>query len=192
MKLVLFDFDGTLTNKDSFIEFVRFSHSNLDLFKSVLPLAIPLAISKLQSKDGGQIKEVLVKKLYGGMNEGELRNLGIAFSKDVIPNIINQEILNQLLSSQENGDHICIVSASLDLWLKPWCESMGLNFICTELEFTDEKCTGLFATPNCNFEEKALRIKSKFDLSKYNEIIAYGNSKGDQAMFDLATSYHKI
>ena len=45
---------------------------------------------------------------------------------------------------------------------------------------------GAFATPNCNREEKARRIRAAFDLQQFASIIAYGNSSGDAAMFALA------
>ncbi|KAA8711021.1 haloacid dehalogenase-like hydrolase [Helicobacter canis] len=47
--------------------------------------------------------------------------------------------------------------------------------------------SGEFATPNCYGEQKAVRIKARYDLSRYEEIYAYGDSKGDTAMLALAT-----
>ena len=47
--------------------------------------------------------------------------------------------------------------------------------------------SGEFATPNCYGEQKAVRIRARYDLSNYAEIYAYGDSKGDRAMLELAT-----
>lgn len=47
--------------------------------------------------------------------------------------------------------------------------------------------SGYFATPNCYGAQKAIRIKARYDLAKYDEIYAYGDSKGDREMLALAT-----
>ena len=38
-----------------------------------------------------------------------------------------------------------IVSGSLDLYLRPWCESLGLGLICNRLESHDGRLTGRYA-----------------------------------------------
>jgi HAD superfamily phosphoserine phosphatase-like hydrolase len=78
------------------------------------------------------------------------------------------------------------VSASLDIWVKPFADKYGVSCLCTETQYINGKCTGKFETPNCNGLEKANRIRQRYDLAQYNEVIAYGNSRGDAAMFDLA------
>ena len=86
-----------------------------------------------------------------------------------------------------------IVSASISNYLKPWCDEMGFHLICTELEVKDGKLTGKFSTPNCNGTEKVRRIKEKYDLSIYDEIHVFGNSKGDFPMLELGThKYYKF
>jgi len=88
---------------------------------------------------------------------------------------------------------VVIVSASISNYLKPWCDEMGFDLIPTELEVIDGKLTGRFSTPNCNGKEKVRRIKEKYNLSEYNEIHVFGNSKGDLPMLELAThKYYKF
>lgn len=40
---------------------------------------------------------------------------------------------------------------------------------------------------NCHGIEKVNRIRNAVDLSNYDDIYAYGDSKGDSGMLDLAT-----
>jgi len=88
---------------------------------------------------------------------------------------------------------VVIVSASISNYLKPWCNEMGFDLISTELEVNDGKLTGRFSTPNCNGEEKVRRIKEKYNLSEYDEIHVFGNSKGDLPMLELGThKYYKF
>ncbi|MBK7669085.1 MAG: HAD-IB family phosphatase [Sphingobacteriaceae bacterium] len=85
------------------------------------------------------------------------------------------------------GHVISIVSASLDIWIRPFCEKHGIDYLCTEIEYVNGISTGKLLTPNCNGAEKAVRIKQRYNLTDYSSIIAYGNSSGDKAMFDLTT-----
>ena len=63
---------------------------------------------------------------------------------------------------------------------------MGL--ICTKAKYDEQGFfTGKFASPNCNYQEKKNRIEKEIDLSLYDQIIAFGDTKGDEAMFSIAT-----
>ncbi|MCZ6166669.1 hypothetical protein O6B35_01880 [Campylobacter ureolyticus] len=46
---------------------------------------------------------------------------------------------------------------------------------------------------NCYAKEKVRRIKETFDLSKFDKIIAYGDSRGDKEMIEFADEgYYKF
>ena len=49
-----------------------------------------------------------------------------------------------------------------------------------------KKVSGRFATKNCYGIEKANRINDMNDLKQYNQIYAYGDSRGDREMLTLA------
>ena len=56
----------------------------------------------------------------------------------------------------------------------------------------DNIITGNFITKNCYGQEKVNRIKESYDLSKYDLIYAYGDSRGDKEMLELANnSFYK-
>ena len=105
---------------------------------------------------------------------------------------IRQSFLDFNQNLDYSNSKIVIVSASISNYLKPWCDEMGFHLICTELEVKDGKLTGKFSTLNCNGTEK-VRIKEKYDLSIYDEIHMFGNSKGDFPMLELGThKYYKF
>ena len=79
-----------------------------------------------------------------------------------------------------------MISASLDIWLKPWTEYLGVELICTKMKFEQGIFTGAFANANCNGNEKVNRIKALLRLEDYQPIYAYGNSSGDKPMLALA------
>lgn len=121
-----------------------------------------------------------------------MKALGAGFYAKIIPGLLRSDLLETLRLAVKNGEKVVIVSASLDLWLRPFCHVEGFELLCTELEFLDGKYTGRFSTPNCNGQEKAVRILADYDLQSYEKTIAYGNSEGDAAMFELADEVFKF
>ena len=98
----------------------------------------------------------------------------------------------EYVDNLDSTDTIVIVSTSIKNYLEPWCKNNGFNLLCTELEVINQKLTGKFETPNCNYNEKVKRILNDYDLNSYDEIYAFGNSPGDYQMMKLANKkYYK-
>lgn len=85
---------------------------------------------------------------------------------------------------------VVVVSASIEDWLKPWCDENKVKLIATKLEFKNELITGRFASENCYGEEKVRRIKEVYALESFEYIYAYGDSSGDIKMLSLADEQH--
>lgn len=191
--LVLFDFDGTLTKRDTFPQFVFVTQG---YFKGLLGFlifspCIILFLAKLI--DGAKLKEKLVAFYFRGQMENVLNLNGKAFIEKLSKeNGFNLDVLEKLENHKSQNQSICIVSASLDIWIKPFCDKHSIDYLCTELDYVKGSSNGKLKTPNCNGPEKAVRIKQKYNLAEYSNIIAYGNSGGDKAMFELATETHLV
>lgn len=191
--LVLFDFDGTLTKRDTFLQFIFFSHGYLRGAIGFIIYSPIIFLFLVGLIDGSKLKEKLISYYFKGESENVLKLMGTEFIKDLKKrDEFNEPLLQKMISYKAKGNTVGLVSASLDIWLIPFCEQNNVDCLCTEIEFIDGICTGKLLTANCNREEKALRIKKRYILSEYPKIIAYGNSKGDQAMFDLANETHMI
>ncbi|MBK6996086.1 MAG: HAD-IB family hydrolase [Lewinellaceae bacterium] len=185
--LHLCDFDGTLTRGDSFVRFLLFAVPLPRLIAGGFVLALKfsgLIFSGKWSNEAG--KAAVLSVFFRGKSVAEMKTLGEEFCQKKIPALLCTELLNDLRRAFQNGETVVIVSASPDVWLRPFCATEGFDLLCTELEFESGQFTGNFSTPNCNGAEKARRIRKKFDLDAFEKITAYGNSKGDEAMFSLA------
>src|SRR5690606_4450033 len=99
---------------------------------------------------------------------------------------LNPKLLEQLIQHQELGHEVVLVSASLDLYLKPVCSYLNIDLICSEVEIKAGKITGFYQTPDCSNIQKKIRILEKYNLQDYAEIYAYGNSEEDEEMLSLA------
>lgn len=79
-----------------------------------------------------------------------------------------------------------VVSASLDVYLKPWCEAYGIEVICSELEERNGMLTGGYTQGDCSATSKVIRLRERYDLASYPVIYAYGDSDDDREMLDIA------
>lgn len=184
--LALFDFDGTITSKDSLLEFIKFASGKVG-FLLIMGLFSPVIFYYVFVKKDGEIAKMKVLSyLFKGKSKDELSGKGNEFAEKIIPNILLPKALNEIETFKAKGDRIIVISASLEIWLKPWTDKMGLELLCTKMEFIDGKFTGKFSTPNCNGQEKVNRIKSLLNIDEYKPVYAYGNSNGDKPMLGLA------
>lgn len=185
--IAFFDFDGTLTSKDSFGLFAKHSVGTMRYLISVL-LSIPdIILWKSGKITNSKAKQRLFSRLYKGRSKAWFENKGVSFSS-IIDSHLNDTGMSLLQEHISAGDDICIVTASLSTWIVPWAHKNGImTVIATEPEFDDKgNLTGKFATPNCHGKEKVERIKDLLSLSggRYYKATAYGDSKSDMEMIN--------
>ena len=185
--LILFDFDGTLTQKDTFFQFIFFTCGTFKTVMGFILLSPLVLLYFVKIVSASSLKKKILSFFYNEKKYFCLNEKGKNFINHLHSSgNLKTEIIVKMKEYKTAGDEVCIVSASPDTWIRPFAAEYLVNYICTELEYENEKFNGQFKTKNCNGPEKAARIKEKYNLSDFNEIIAYGNSKGDKEMFDLA------
>ncbi|HWY10165.1 MAG TPA: HAD-IB family phosphatase [Bacteroidia bacterium] len=186
--LVLFDFDGTLTKRDTFPQFIFFSQGYLKGLCGFLVFSPMVLLFFLKVVSGARLKEKVAAYFFKSINQDELKIKGKFFIENLsATDGFNDPVMKSLQNYKAAGVEVCIVSASLDIWIEPFCKQFNLNYLCTELGYENGICSGTFKTPNCNNNEKAVRIRQKYNLNDFSKIVAYGNSNGDKEMFELAT-----
>ena len=186
-ELYLFDFDGTITNRDSLLQFLAYSKNSWQLLSGylyILPFAV---LMKLKLYSNQKAKTKLFSFHFKGMGIEEFDQLCMDYSQNELPKIIKTSFLDYLTAlKQENKDKtFVVVSASFKSYLKYWSNSMGFDLLATELEVKNGTLTGKFDTKNCYGIEKVNRIKAVYDLSNYNTISVFGDSRGDKEMLLL-------
>ena len=184
--LVLFDFDGTLTAKDSFIAFLRASNSPQKFFSGLLFLSPVLIFYKLGIIPNWKAKEIVIRFFYRGMDAENFFGLCKSFSEKNIPMLVKENAVKKLKEHIAAGHRAAVVTASLEPYMEEWCRTIGVDLIGTRLEIAGGKITGRFDGNNCYGEEKAKRIRGKYSLDTFEKIIAYGDSRGDKEMLELA------
>ena len=184
--LVLFDFDGTLTAKDSFISFLRATNSTLKFFSGFILLSPVLVLYKLGLMPNWKAKKKVIRFFYRGMKTGEFFSLCKIFSEKNIPALVKDNAMKKLSEHLAAQHQVVIVTASLEPYVEGWCKKTGIDLIATRLEMREGKITGNYSGKNCYGKEKANRIREKYSLESFDKIIAYGDSEGDKEMMELA------
>lgn len=186
MRLALFDFDGTLTNKDTLFEYLKFYKGSRKFYIGLLYLSPVLLLFKLGFIRNWRAKEILITYFLGNtptkIFEESCRN----FVQNKLPSLIRQEAFDKLNIHKFQGDEIYIVSASPQDWVGVYADTISVNCIATTLEVVEGKLTGKIQGRNCHGSEKVKRIRERIDLDSFKSIAAYGDSGGDKEMLELA------
>ena len=186
MKIAFFDFDGTITTKDSLPDFIKFAIGKPKYYLGLCLLSPMLLAYVLKLLPNHIAKEKMISYYFKGWSEKNFQTVADEYAAHQIEKIVRPKALEKLHWHQEQGHKVVIVSASMKSWLKKWCDAQNVELISTQLEIKQGKLTGKFATKNCHGKEKVNRIKEQYPLQDYSYIYAYGDSSGDKDMLKLA------
>lgn len=184
-KLYCFDFDGSLTYKDTMFLYLKFydaTNFRLQFLKHV-PLFILL---KLKLASAEKVKRSFISSILKGQSRSKIEKKSQEFFDHYYPEIFRENALEFIKNIDRQNTDCFIVSASLDIWVKPFAEHFNMNLLCTRAEFKNDIFTGKFVGKNCNKAEKAVRIKEAIAGKKYDKTIAFGDSSGDKEMLAWA------
>lgn len=193
IRLALFDFDGTLTRRDTFLEFIRFCFGSGRLYAGLLLFSPLLILMKLRLYPNGKAKQRVFSHFFRGMDERRFEAYCSDFCRLRLPVLLRPEMLREVDRQRAEGARLCIVSASIDRWIRPWALPQGFErVIATELEIRDARLTGHFRTPNCYGAEKVRRLRAIYPLRSTYYVVAYGDSRGDREMMGWADESVRI
>jgi len=181
--IALFDFDGTLTTRDTFMDFHRFYWGN----KFFLALARASGKGVLSMKFGRDfLKEAFLTLLWKDVPHEEYLAGALRYAESRIEGLLMPLALSVFRRHIERGHDVYIVTASLKDWVEPWASKHGVPVIGSELETAGGLLTGRLRGANCRGPEKPRRIIEAVDLKNRGKIYAYGNSSGDKEMLLMA------
>ncbi|MFT6210228.1 MAG: HAD superfamily hydrolase (TIGR01490 family) [Bacteroidia bacterium] len=188
--LALFDFDGTISSKDSFVAFMKFTHGTpIFAYRMAMGL-LTFAGWKLGLVKSHYTKVKALRSFYKDWTEEQMTDARKRFTSEVIPTILFPKAIAKINWHKEQGHRVIVVTASCDAWLSDWTRQMGLEILSTEMELKNGVHTGELSKPNCRGKEKVNRIKQHLELESYSEVYAYGNDHGDNQMLAIADHPH--
>lgn len=188
--VVAFDFDGTLTVRDSFTAFLTWRAGPLRWLVGCLRLA-PAALAYLFHRDRGRIKAAAVRVFLRGVPHDVLEAEANRFAELHAASLFRPDAVAAWKRWRGQDVRLVIVTASPDMVVAPFARDLGADLLLgTQLSFDGEnRITGAFSGPNCRGPEKVVRLKEVFGPD-FKLRAAYGDTAGDTEMLAHAQEPH--
>lgn len=186
-----FDFDGTLTRRDTLFGFVATAAGPLRLAATALRAGPSMVRGALDDDHRDSAKEQAVGTALRGRTIDQLRQTGERYAA-TLPRRYREDTLLALREHQRRGHFTVIVSASLVYYLEPAAAALGIDAVIGVSLDADSsgRVTGRLNGANVRAEEKVRRLEAllseRFGDAHSVELWAYGNSQGDAALLDRA------
>ena len=190
-RVAAFDFDGTITKRDTLVPF---------LFRQAPAKATVASIAgSVRAAPEGtagfrdRLKAHLCHSLFAGADATALEHAGTRYAEG-LPRLYRPDVVDQITWHRAQGHDLVLVTASLGVYARPAAEALGFgHVIATELEVGDDgRLTGALAAPNVRGAEKKRRLlewltgTDDSDGDDDVELWAYGDSAGDADLLALA------
>lgn len=192
-KIYAFDFDGTLTKRDTLIAFLLYAKGWKELIKCFAMHLHLLLAMRIGLADSGKVKERIFAHYFKGMQEKTFDDLCSRFAESHKYLLREKGIQKISEALAENDSTVMIVSASINNWVAPFFKDMpAIEIFCTRIETVNCVLTGRFLSANCRKAEKVRRILALHPDRKSYYLTAYGDSAGDIEMLNFADEgYYK-
>ena len=198
-KVYTFDFDGTLTTRDTLLLFIRFVCGQWGFVAVFLRYAPLLVLMKLKLYPNWRVKQKVFARCFGGMTTETFNDYCRSFARKYSSCVLRSEGLATVRKALDEGATVMIVSASVDNWVRPFFDdilatlSSPTTFVVlgTEVEAADGRLTGQFKSRNCYGAEKVRRLSAQLPAPREDcYIVAFGDSRGDKEMLQYADEAH--
>ncbi len=183
-----FDFDGTLTRRDTLLPFLLHALGTAAVVRHALILSPTLAGYGLGMIRNDVAKERVFTQCLAGMCIDELQWEAVQFAEHKLPSLIRREALQRLDWHKKQGHCCVVISASLDFYVRPWAQKAGFDdVIATHLETREDgRVTGNLLGENCFGIEKVRRLEALLGPRSGYTLYAYGDSRGDKELLSTA------
>ncbi|HEY1879242.1 MAG TPA: HAD-IB family hydrolase [Caulobacteraceae bacterium] len=184
--LVAFDFDGTLTCRDSFLGFLRWRYGSRRFALAIARLT-PSLVRYVNDRDRQKLKAALVGELMVGEGREALGAAAERFAAKCARSLLRPDAVKCWRAWQKRNARLVIVTASPEFLVTPFGRGLAAEAVIgTRLAFSDkDAATGALDGRNCRGDEKVARLKEAFGEDVRLEA-AYGDSSGDTAMLAIA------
>lgn len=186
MDLALFDFDGTITDRETMPYFMRAAvRPHRKLLGGTLLLPAILGY-KTGIVSGTAIRAAICHVGFRRIPASELEVHGRRFAQDFLPTTLRPEAMARIAWHKKRGDTVVVVSGGLDLYLRHWCEEHEVELLCSALEQRGGRFTGRYRGLQCVKDEKARLVRKHFPLSNFARVFAYGDTPEDRELLAMA------
>lgn len=184
--LVAFDFDGTLTTRDSFKAFLAWRAGAGRFVAGGLTMA-PEIITYPFRHDAKRLKEAAARAFLRGASRNEIEADARRFAETQGRRLLRPDAMRAWRRWGERGARLLIVTATPETIVAPFARALAADrLIASRLEFDDnDRATGRLEGENCRGAEKVRRLRAEFG-DDVTLAAAYGDTEPDKFMLSLA------
>jgi phosphatidylglycerophosphatase C len=182
-----FDFDGTLTRRDTLAPFLVRSRGYSAVARSGIRHLPSLASAAAGRGSRDTAKAALLRSVYAGVDADEMRAIGTAYASEVTARALRSDTVARLDWHRNQGHELVLITASLSLYAFPVADRLGIPTVfATTLSEAHGRLTGELDGLNMRGPEKARRLAEHLG-GEAATVWAYGDSAGDRELLAAAT-----
>jgi phosphatidylglycerophosphatase C len=191
LQVAAWDFDGTITQRDTLIGFLVFFAGRRALSAAAARRVLALGRGLRDDASRDLAKERVIGDLAAGRPIEEIEEAGRRYAVQ-LPRQFRAQALERIDWHRQEGHTQVMVSASMVYYLRPLATDLGFADVIGEELAREQyvRCTGSFTHPNVRADQKAIRLRewlaNRGAPDGDHEIWAYGNSSGDDALLAMA------
>jgi phosphatidylglycerophosphatase C len=181
-RIALFDLDGTLTYRDTLLQFLtRYLALKPGRLPGSLAIVPALLAFAFDGRDRGRLKSRVIRAVMGGAPRTEIDAFAQSFAASLESRgCFRSRGLATLEAHRAAGDRLVLLSASPDLYVPLIGRMLGFErSICTKIRWSGGRLDGALDSENRRGEEKVRcleRLRAEFPGAA---VTAYGNSGSD-------------
>lgn len=189
--LVVFDFDHTLTDRETLSRFLLTCLPVQRVVRALLLLPMVLAGFWMRWGWREGFKRACLFAFLRGLEEAEFLRLGDQYSQQKLPSSLRPEMHRRLQTLLASGQEVWLISGSLSAYLAPFSKTLGISGVlaCDMTVGKDGKLTGGLRGGNCWGPEKLRRLRL-LEPSPHRPLVMYGDSAGDRELLEAAWEGH--
>lgn len=183
--LVAFDFDGTLTVRDSFNAFLKW-RAGRRWTRGVIRLT-PALITYVFDRNRAKLKAAAIREFLKGATVEQIETDARTFAQNHAASLLRPDALAVWRSWRAKGAKLVIVTASPEITVAPFARGLGADMLIGTRLMTSEdgRVLGGLDGNNCRAKEKVLRLREVFGPD-VQLTAAYGDTSGDTEMLAIA------
>ena len=191
--IAAFDFDGTLTRRDTLLPFLARGLGWPRFLLALLRCSPWLLAYALRLIPNDRAKARLLRATLSGRTLAEMEHWTTRWLAEDFPGQLQDWTMARLAWHRQAGHCCVLVSASPDIYLRRVAGQLGFDgLVCTEMQVRGAALTGRLRTPNCHGAQKVLRLQAwlsaRFgaETAQALTLYAYGDTAGDKPLLRLA------
>lgn len=184
--IAFFDFDGTISKRDSIKLFSKYIYKHGFFFEYYI-FDIFYLLNTVITGNYLILKQARINRLLKKFDSNYINKISKEFFSNLLIHDLREKAIEEINWHKKRNNKIVVVSASFDFIIKNFTQKFEIDLLTNRTTKKNNYYQFSFKnSQDCNFSNKVNFIKKNYDLKNYDKIYAYGNSKGDLKLLEIA------